>query len=200
MANVNLISGRRAERVRLNRIARGMAVTLVCVLALGVFSMGWMATRFILTQRAISLANVELERLRPVLDEIEAAERERVDLQPKLKTLLEAQTHTARWFGIMEGLKQATPGQTWLTNLAVEKAAEGAPLIRINGMTVSQTRVGETMWRLSQQPQFYAKVDLRYTQTTRQNDSDTIEFELAAKLAELGTAKAAGVTNAISSN
>jgi Tfp pilus assembly protein PilN len=82
---------------------------------------------------------------------------------------------------MMDGFKRAVPEQTWLTNVSVEKAAENK-ILKINGVTVSQSRVGETMYRLSQQPDFYSKVDLRYTQTMKSASEDNVEFELAAQL------------------
>jgi len=108
--------------------------------------------------------------------------KERDELKPKLTTLTDAQKSTNRWFGIMEGLKRAVPEQTWLTNVSVESAAEGPQTARINGMTTSQSRVGEAMFRLNQQGDYYKNVDLRYTQTTKIGEQDCVEFELAAHL------------------
>jgi Tfp pilus assembly protein PilN len=201
MANINLISARRAEKLRLTRIARGLMITIFGALAAGFLSAGWMGMQLVLARQAIARADAELETLRPILTEIETAERQRLELQPKLRTLVEAQGATARWFGILEGLKRAVPQQTWLTNLSVERNGDGPLTIRVNGLTVSHNRVGETMWRLSQQQEFYAGVDLRYTQTTRLNDVDSIEFELAARLIDPNApAEMGGTTSAVSSN
>jgi Tfp pilus assembly protein PilN len=99
-----------------------------------------------------------------------------------LRTLTDAQGRTGRWFGIMESLKRSVPDQTWLTNVAVEHVPDVPDTIRINGLTVNQARVGETMYRLTQQPQYYKTVDLRFTQTTKVDAHDNVEFELAAHL------------------
>jgi Tfp pilus assembly protein PilN len=186
MANVNLISARRSERIRLTRVTKALVLS-----SIGVFGIGFMGSLFLggrWVGQSIEIAKVEqqLTRLRPILAEIEAAEAERGLLQPKLTTLTSAQTVTKRWFGIMDGLKRVVPERTWLTNLAVEKTAENAGTLRLNGVAPNQTRVGETMLRLSQQRSFYNHVDLRFT-TSRPGGPDdvpTVEFELGAQLTQ----------------
>ena len=182
MANINLISARRADRVRLTKVARGMVVSTVVAGALGVMAMGYMGSRVWIAGGRVAQLDTELAKLRPVLAEIEADEAERKGLLPKLETLTTAQGTTKRWFGIMDGLKRAVPAQTWLTNVSVERAGDIAQAIKLNGLTVDQSRVGETMFRLTQQPDFYKKVDLRYTTTTTVDSQASVEFELAAQL------------------
>jgi len=179
---MNLISARRAERVRLARIARGLAGALVVTGVVGMVTVAFSAGQFLVARARISQAEQELTRLKPVLAGIEAAEAERAVLKPKLATLTDAQKSTNRWFGIMDGLKRGVPDQTWLTNVSVETAADGPQVMRLNGMSVNQSRVGETMFRLNQQSDFYKNVDLRYTQTTKLDTTDVVEFELAAHL------------------
>ena len=181
MANINLISARRAERVRLTKIARGLFTGLIVSGVLSAGSVTFMLTRMVMASARAAHAEAKLVELRPVLEEIENAERERAELVPKLETLTQAQVRTNRWFGIMDGLRRVIPPQTWLTSLAVQKSGE-ANLVKINGITVNQSRVGETMYRLTQQTEFYTKVDLGYTRTTTTADSENVEFELAAAL------------------
>ncbi len=182
MANINLISARRAERVRLTRIAKGLVLGLVGSGVLSAGAVTFMLTRYLMAKTRVVAADARLAELRPILEEIESAERERTQLQPKLVTLSQAQKNTSRWFGIMEGLKRVVPQQTWLTGVTVEGNEEAGRVIRVNGITVNQSRVGETMYRLTQQPDFYSKVDLRYTRTTRVEEQENVEFELAAAL------------------
>jgi Tfp pilus assembly protein PilN len=184
MANVNLISARRAERIRLTKVTRGLAVGLLLTGAAG-FGLIVVMTGSLLFQNAqISAADSELTKLQPIIRAIEAAEAEHAAIQPKLKTLSSAQTSTRRWFGIMDGLKRVVPEQTWLTNVSVEKVGDATATMRLNGVTVNQTRVGETMYRLSLQPNYYKQVDLRFTNTTAASaeKQKSVEFELAAQL------------------
>jgi Tfp pilus assembly protein PilN len=184
MANINLISTRRAERVRLTRVARGLIAAIVGTGVLAVGTVAYLATCQFVTAGELTTAEAKLSQLRPILEEIENAERERGSLQPKLVTLGEAQQKTNRWNGILDGLKRVVPTQTWLTSVAVEGNAESGRLLRVNGITANQSRVGETMFRLTQQPDYYSKVDLRFTRATKINDRDNVEFELAAQLAQ----------------
>jgi len=182
MANVNLISARRAERVRFRKLAKGMMGGAALVAAIGVGALVFMSTQIVLANGDIAAAEEELKRLKPALDQIEADRRERAALLPKLTTLTEAQTRTKRWAGILEGLKRVTPEETWLTSFMVEKTGENASGLRLNGVASDQTRVGETMLRLNHQSEFYTKVDLRFTQAGRGQDLDRVEFELLAML------------------
>lgn len=182
MANINLISARRAERVRFTRIARGMVLAVLGAAGLGLATSAYSVARLVMTNARLVQIEQKLTELRPVLAEIEANEAERRALMPKLVTLTQAQAATRRWFGMMEGLKRAVPDQTWFTNLAVESNAETGQRLKINGVTVNQTRVGETMLRLNQQAEYYSSVNLNYT--NRKGDVGEVEFELAAQLVQ----------------
>jgi Tfp pilus assembly protein PilN len=198
MPNINLISARRAERVRLTKVARGLGVLTIVTAGLGVFLVCFMFGQQIWVKQQIATQEQKLQELRPILQEIAAAEAERALLAPKLETLTQAQARTKRWFDVLEGLKHAVPEETWLTNFAVEQAGD-APSLRLNGITSNQTRVGETMMRLNALVDQYDKVDLRYTQSTERSGVPGVEFELAAQLKPLQSpvqTPAAGGTNA----
>lgn len=200
MANINLISARRAERVRLTRIARGLVTSLIAGGVLSAGAVAFMLTRQVVASQRLSAADARLAELRPVLREIEDAEGERAALQPKLVTLTEAQQRTRHWYGILLGLKRVVPAQTWLTNVAVEKAGAESSLLRVNGVTINQSRVGEAMYRLSQQPDFYSHVDLRYTRTAKNEQGENVEFELAAQLVQPESKASKGSTDATQAN
>jgi Tfp pilus assembly protein PilN len=192
MANINLISVRRAERVRLTKITRGLLLTAVGTGAISFLLIGVMSTRLLSAQSSVRTAEAALSKLRPVLQQIENDERERTILGPKLTTLTDAQQTTLRWFGIMDSLKRAVPEQTWLTSISVEKSGDTQQMMKIDGVTANQSRVGETMYRLTLQPDFYKKVDLRFTQTTTSETGDNVDFELAAVLAQPEPVRKAG--------
>jgi len=199
MANINLISARRAERVRHAKIAKGLVGLLGGSVVAGICGLGFMTMQLVGAQHQIAEYDKKLEGLKPVLAEIQAAEAERKVLQPKLITLTDAQGRTTRWFDIMEGLKRAVPQQTWLTNVSVEKVGDTNQVMKINGITVNQSRVGETMMRLGDQADYYKKVDLRYTQVTRGELGENVEFELAAELQSMDLPQPQEVANATQS-
>jgi len=200
MANINLISARRAERVRLTKIVRALMVSIVGTGVLSAGAVTYMLTAQILAAGELKNTEARLAQLRPILDEIESAERERADLQPKLTTLSQAQQKSSRWNGVMDGLKRVIPEGTWLTSVSVEGAADTGQTMKVNGITVNQSRVGETMYRLTQQSDYYSKVDLRYTRTTKVENQDNVEFELAAQLAQPQTEGKQEGSNATKTN
>jgi len=183
MANVNLIAARRAERVRYTRLAKGLSVTCLAAGAAMLLGVGFVGSQVVLTRNAIGQVEQELEKLRPIREQIERDERERMALQPKIDTLTKAQTGTRRWSGMMEGLKRAVPDQTWLTNISVDLAGSTDKVMKLNGITDTQARVGETMLRLAGQPDYYRRVDLGFTAASKQPGRENlVEFELKAPL------------------
>ena len=201
MANVNLISARRAERVKLTRLARGLSIACLVAGGLSLLTVGFMTSQIFMAKSAVSALEQELSKLRPIREQIESDEKERMALLPKIVTLTQAKGTTNRWFGMMEGFKRAVPERTWLTNVSVEQNGATGRLVKINGITDTQSRVGETMLRLSNQREFYQRVDLRFTTVTKDEERENVEFELGAPLAENAEgASSAGGLNATQSN
>jgi Tfp pilus assembly protein PilN len=185
MANINLISSYRGERVRSRKILRAVFAGICGVTVLGLATAGALGAQLLMVKVRIGQVDRDLELVRPILQEIEAAENARAALRPRLQTLQDAQVVTTRWHGILDGLKLAIPDETWLTSVGVEPGGEGVQVLRVHGMTSNQTRVGETMYRLTQQGAHYSKVDLRYTQAKQGVEVESVEFELGAVLADL---------------
>jgi Tfp pilus assembly protein PilN len=184
MGSINLIAGRRAERLRLMRVTRvltfsclGAAACLVAVFTVN-------SARLISSNLEIGRVEAKLKALEPTLNHIREAQAERLALRPKLTTLTNAQGATQRWYGVLDGLKRSIPPQAWLTSLVVEGAKEGEQAIRFNGVTVNQQKVGETMLRLNQLHQ-YQDINLHFTQATKIGNRDTVQFEFAALLKPL---------------
>src|SRR6266542_1684045 len=113
MANVNLISARRAERVRLTRLSRVLLGGFIVTCLIGVACIGLMGLKILGVSVETAEVQRDLRRLQPIVDEISKAESDRNALQQKLTTLTQAQSRTQRWFGIMDGFKKAVPEETW---------------------------------------------------------------------------------------
>jgi Tfp pilus assembly protein PilN len=133
------------------------------------------------TGASLSDVNQELSRLKPALDRLDQIQQARATLRPKLVVLDKAQSDTMRWYGVLVSLKQTVPIHAWLTSLTVEGGRDEAQTVRLNGVTESQSMVGETMLRLNA-TKLYQAVDLDYTQSGKVGDRDTVEFEVAAHL------------------
>lgn len=187
MANINLIATRRAERVSMARLAKGLVGALGVAVVVGVGITGYMMIQILAAKNETTQVEAELTKLAPIRKEIEAAENQRKELRPKLDTLTEAQTRTRRWFDILEGLKRSVPDETWLNSVGAEGGIgpDETQSLKINGSTTSQERVGETMIRLSQQAELYKPSELKYTQSVRNAEGEMVEFELTAQLQPL---------------
>jgi Tfp pilus assembly protein PilN len=181
MVSVNMIAARRAERLRLARATRVLSFGVCTAAALLVAVVAVMGGRILNVKFATARVEADLVKLQPTIERINAINRERALLQPQIAVLGDAVKNTMRWHGVMADLQRSIPPQTWLTNLSVERQAEGQERLRLNGVTVSQKLVGEAMLRLNQN-QLYNGVDLHFTQSGKLGERETVEFELAAHL------------------
>jgi Tfp pilus assembly protein PilN len=188
MVSINMIAARRAERLRLARITRGLSLSAGVAGALLFAIFAGMSARILSVRFETGRVEGELVRLQPTLDRIAALNREREILKPKLVVLDDAQKGTLRWCSVLTDLQRSIPPQTWLTGLAVEGARDKEQTVRLNGVTVSQKLVGEAMLRLNQN-RLYKAVDLHFTQSGKVGERETVEFELAAHLQPMEGAK-----------
>jgi Tfp pilus assembly protein PilN len=182
MPNINLISSRRAETLRLRRVMRGLLATMLGTSGIGLAILVALGLQLALAGQALDKAEKDLETLRSVRQEIEAARKAQADLKPKLDTLSQAQQVTTRWYGLLEGLKRAVPRETWLTNLRVERAGEGGQALVLQGLTKNHTNAGITMMLLQKQPEFYKDVVLKYTTAQEIDEQKVVEYQLSAFL------------------
>jgi len=183
MANINFISARRAERVRLKKAASVLSLGVMIAGGAVLFTLGMTGMQVWGYKAQIRQAKDEIERMKPEIERVQADEKERASLLPMIQTLELAQLSTEYWLGVMGGLKRSVPAQTWLTNIQAARQGEGGQ-VRITGVTADTTRVGETMLRLNQQTNYYSRVDLGYTRAKMAvgNQSPNFDFELAAQL------------------
>jgi Tfp pilus assembly protein PilN len=133
------------------------------------------------TGASLNAVNQELSRLKPALDRLDQIQQARANLRPKLMVLDKAQSDTRRWYRVLVSLKRTVPTHAWLTSLNVEGGRDEAQTVRLDGVTESQSMVGETMLRLNA-TKLYQAVDLSYTQSGKTGDRDTVQFEVAAHL------------------
>jgi Tfp pilus assembly protein PilN len=181
MISINMISARRAEHLRMLRWVRalGLAATVVgaAMLVVNIF----VRAQIFATGANLNAVQQELSRLKPALDRLDQIEQARATLRPKLMVLGKAQSDTMRWYDVLVSLKHTVPTQAWLTSLSVDGGRDEAQTVRLNGITDSQSLVGETMLRLNA-TNLYQAVDLDFTQSGKMGDRDTVEFEVAAHL------------------
>jgi Tfp pilus assembly protein PilN len=92
-----------------------------------------------------------------------------------------------KWHEVLVSLKRTVPTRAYLTSLNVEGGREESQIVRLNGITETQSLVGETMLRLNA-TKLYESVDLHFTQSNKIGERDTVEFEVAARLPPVGGA------------
>jgi Tfp pilus assembly protein PilN len=181
MISVNMISARRAEHLKMLRWVRalGLATTIV---GAGMFAVNFFVrVQIFATGVALHAVEDELGRLKPALDRLAQVQLQREALKPKLQTLDKAQTDTMKWHKVLCSLRKTVPNRAWLTSLNVDGGRDEDQTVRLNGITVSQSLVGETMLRLNA-TKLYKTVDLHFTQSGKMGERDTVEFEVAAHL------------------
>jgi Tfp pilus assembly protein PilN len=181
MISVNMISARRAEHLRMLRWVRALGLTAVVAGAGMVGANIFVRAQIFSTVFALRAVDEQLARLKPALDRLAEVQQAREALRPKLLVLGKAQDDTMRWHRVLVSLKRTVPRTAWLTSLNVEGGRDEAQTVRLNGITQTQTMVGETMLRLNG-TKLYESVDLHYTQSGKMGERDTVEFEVAARL------------------
>lgn len=193
MPSINMITARRAERKRLEKLIRVALVVIFCEAVLVLLVFGFMATRLLTASWAIDRLDRKLEELEPTVTAMKEYESGLEELKPRLDLLELSKSETLLWYDVLRDLGWSMPESTWLNSLtAVKTQPEGSPeqssqrpppitTITLRGVTVSQRLVGEAMLRLNQFPEFQ-KVDLNYTQKGTDAELDTLEFQIAALL------------------
>ena len=188
MISVNMISARRAEHLRMLRWVRALGLaTMVAGAGMLVVNI-FVRAQIFATGASLNEVNQELSRLKPALDRLDQIQQARANLRPKLMVLDKAESDTMRWYGVLVSLKHTVPTHAWLTSLNVEGGRDEAQTVRLDGVTESQSMVGETMLRLNA-TKLYQAVDLSYTQSGKMGDRDTVQFEVAAHLPPAETPK-----------
>ncbi len=192
MPSVNMIAPRRADKRRRERDMRRLVVVIIAELIFAVGLGGWVCTRMLTTGNRISELNDQIAKLKPIVKQIQEYDKAKKQLAPKLDLLNQAKSCTMRWYGTLDRLTQSMPDKTYLTRVSTTlDDKEGASVnVNLNGVSISQTRIGETMMRLHSIPEFES-VNLHYTQNTMVEGAPALEFEIGAVMKSDEPAKGA---------
>jgi Tfp pilus assembly protein PilN len=193
MPSINMIAPRRAEKRRVERAMRRLAVLILAELVFVVALGGWVFTKTLTTHATISELNAQMQTLAPKIKSIQSLDKKTAELKPKVDLLNQAKTRTMCWYNTLDRLTQSVPSSTWLTRLTTSSSVASKDMVlNINGLTSEQARVGETMLRLHSNPDFKS-VDLHFTQRGNQGSAQAIEFEIGATMAGSDEDKSKGV-------
>lgn len=183
MPLINLIETRRIAARREERGVRiGLLVlsstAMVCILGYGFL---FLQTEG-LSQEERTLVATKA-KLEPLLKRIEEDERERADLEPRLKTLVDAQKLTGRWGRIMQHMTLNTPSGAWLTAVRCTAELDKPVSISLSGVGKDQAQAAEFMMRV-QNASDLENVQLLFTQEKMMEEENAIEFEVGADIVD----------------
>lgn len=194
MPSINMIAPRRAEKRRLESAMRKLAVLIAVHLVFAVALGGWIFMKTLTTRATIAELNSQLQLLTPKIKKVAQLERQTAELKPKVDLLNTAKSRTMRWYNTLDKLTQSVPSATWLTRIGTTTGAgQTDAVLNINGVTCEQAKVGETMMRLHNNPDFRS-VDLHYTQKGSAGRDTSLEFEIGAAMVGDDNNKSKGVT------
>lgn len=129
-----------------------------------------------------SQMQAKLQKMRPIVEQIEAQEKRLADMSPKVAILENAQQATAKWQRVMEHLTQNTPPGIWLTNVRSSTTDPKNPVqVSFTGLSGDQDSVGGYILRLQNCPEL-ADVNLKFTQEKATQFGPTLEFEISGSV------------------
>lgn len=189
MPLINLIQEQRAAKQKLEQRARIAFFALVGSAGIGVLGYGAILLSGQALKSQITTLTAELDKTRPVVDQIEANDRQSSSFKPRLETLEKAQTDSNRWLGILKHFQTQVPEGTWLTGMQSMGIDPHKPvLITITGTSKEQDPISEFILRTQNEPDL-DDVALHYTQQKKSvSGRKAIDFEVGATLA--GSAEA----------
>ncbi|MER3496676.1 MAG: hypothetical protein C4320_07855 [Armatimonadota bacterium] len=188
MPYINLVE---VHRIADRRQARTLRTGVLALAGTTLFAaIGYATVQFqiqgLLGEEKTLRANVE--KLKPLLSEIEAGQKERANLEPRLKMLADAQKLTGRWARIMAHLATNTPQASWLTGMRCSADAEHPISLSLAGVGRQQADAAEFMLR-TQNARDLENVQLRFTQEKMLGTSSAIEFEVGADIVDTAPPK-----------
>lgn len=209
MPSINMIAARGAERQRLEKMIRTIAIVTVGELALALFIFGFMTTRVYSANQQIGELDQKLMQIQPTVDKIHEYDAEIKKLEPRLNLLDSSRQQTLLWSSVLQNLAKSMPGSTWIssvstTNSVVQTTSTSSSssskpkqstVLDICGASTSQALVGETMLRMNKFSEF-EKVELNYTQEKTDRNRDLVEFRIGAALKSANSKKTGGHANA----
>ncbi|MBN8690155.1 MAG: PilN domain-containing protein [Armatimonadetes bacterium] len=156
----------------------------------GIYSGLFLQTESLLGQRADYQSKVD--KMKPLVDAIEANEQQFAVLSPRLTTLEDAGITTQRWARVLDHISRSVPEGIWLISMRCNQPSEQDPVtVEVQGFGPTQELVSELILRL-QGTKDLENVMLKYTQGDVAAENKSIRFEVAAQIA--GSAKLPPIT------
>lgn len=183
MPFVNLI-----KEDRLAAAARDRQIRMVVVLCIAIGAVSFLGAGYFTFEAARANARVAslksaLEKAKPYMDRVAQNKADIAKLEPRIKTLTDAQNKTMQWSRIMDHLKNNMPTGVWLTAVSCQRQSPGEPVIvSLKGLSTSQEAVGYLILRVETSKEL-DKPELVYTLERRTEKGKALEFEVKGLLA-----------------
>jgi Tfp pilus assembly protein PilN len=176
MIKINLLPRERVRRapvapriLAIAGLAAALAVVVIATLVLNARIRG--------LQADLEQVNAEIERLRPVVAEVEALQRRIAEARQKEQLIQQLEALRIPWDEILVELRQVVPQDVWL--IRVEARPDGN--LTFNGYGLSYEALARFMVSLDNSEMFEG-ADLNIAQKQSQGGRDVVNFSVSAKL------------------
>jgi type IV pilus assembly protein PilN len=183
MIRINLLPVRELKKQALLRQQLDIFCAVVVVMLIGVGSV-WMLDLRTIAQLETEKSGwrIELDRLKPIVDEVTALEKQETFLNTRLTTIQRLRSNQRGPVRVLDELSQNLPEQAWL-----ETIDEGGGVYKVAGYALTNFAVADLLRNLQRSKEFVG-VDLVTSEqaviATREIKKFIIQFQRAASLAK----------------
>jgi Tfp pilus assembly protein PilN len=188
MPYINLIQEQRLARKRNESKTRTFTFVFLGAAVAAVLGFGFFYLQSALLHAEKTRLEAQLARNAPLIAQIAEYQEQYAEIAPRLKTLEDAQTVSARWGRIMTHVSLQTPKPAWLTAIRVQANDPAKPIgLSFVGVAPAQEPISEFILRM-QNSKDLENVNLKFTQEKLINTFKAVEFEVTADI--VGTTEA----------
>jgi type IV pilus assembly protein PilN len=190
MIRINLLPVRELKKQAMLRQQLDIFCAVVVVMLIGV-GLVWMLDLRTIAQLEAEKSGwrIELDRLKPIVDEVNALEQQETFLNTRLTTIQRLRSNQRGPVRVLDELSRNLPEQAWL-----ETIDEGGGVYKVAGYALTNFAVADLLRNLQRSKEFVG-VDLVTSEqaviATREIKKFIIQFQRAASLAKPETAPTA---------
>lgn len=182
MPLINLIQEQRIAEKRGESKARLFFMGFAASAALGLGAVGFLIFKTEAANSEISQLQANIQKLQPMVGQIESAQADYNIVAPRVETLQAARDLTDKWNRVLDHLTGQTPDKVWLSNIRSNSSDPKSPIgISFSGLSHNQELIGEFQLRL-QGLEDLEGVSFKFSQEKAVADSNLIEFQIDAAL------------------
>lgn len=150
MIRLNLLPVRQLKRQALLRQQLYMFGAIIATVSIGV-GIVWIMDRHAMAQLGAEQAELHtnLERLKPIVDEVNALERREKLLNARIETIQRLRSNQRGPVHVLDALSRNLPDQAWL-----ETIDESAGVYKVTGYALTNFAVADLLWNLQRSKEF----------------------------------------------